>query len=93
MNPLFDHEKLQVYQDSLAFIAWLEPLLQELPKSIAVRDHLDRASTSIVLNLAEGNGKFTLPDRCRFLTLLGALLWSVRRRWTFWRRKDVAKWQ
>jgi four helix bundle protein len=27
---------------------------------------LDRASTSIPLNIAEGNGKFTKPDRCRF---------------------------
>jgi four helix bundle protein len=66
MNPLFDHEKLEVCRESLAFIAWLEPMLQKLPKSLAVRDQLDRASTSIVLNLAEGNGKFTSPDRCRF---------------------------
>ena len=65
MNRLFDHEKLEVYQESLAFIAWLEPLLQKLPRSVAVRAQLDRASTSIVLNLAEGNGKFTAPDRCR----------------------------
>ena len=27
---------------------------------------LDRASTSVPLNIAEGNGKFTSPDRCRF---------------------------
>jgi four helix bundle protein len=69
MNRCFDHEKLEVYQESLAFIAWLEPLMQQLPKSIAVRDQLDRASTSIVLNLAEGNGKFTRPDRCRFFDI------------------------
>jgi len=69
MNRCFDHEKLEVYQESLAFIAWLEPLMQQLPKSLAVRDQLDRASTSIVLNLAEGNGKFTLPDRCRFFDI------------------------
>lgn len=69
MNRLFDHEKLEVYQASLAFVAWLEPTLQKLPKTIAVRDHLDRASTSIVLNLAEGNGKFTSPDRCRFFDI------------------------
>ena len=61
-----DHEKLQVYQASLSFIAWLEPLLQKLPKSLSVIDQLDRASTSIPLNIAEGNGKFTGPDRCRF---------------------------
>jgi four helix bundle protein len=69
LNPLFDHEKLEVYRESLAFVAWLEPLLQKLPKTIAVRDRLDRASTSIVLNLAEGNGKYTAPDRCRFFDI------------------------
>src|SRR5688572_30841529 len=66
MNRLFDHEKLEVYRTSLAFTTWLEPLLERVPKSLAVRDQLDRASTSIPLNLAEGNGKFTGPDRCRF---------------------------
>lgn len=65
MHRMFDHEKLEVYQHSLKFIGWLEPLLEKLPKSLAVRDQLDRASTSIALNLAEGNGKFTRPDRCR----------------------------
>jgi four helix bundle protein len=69
MNRLFDHERLEVYRESLAFVAWLEPLLQKVPKSIAVRDQLDRASTSVVLNLAEGNGKFTPPDRCRFFDI------------------------
>jgi four helix bundle protein len=66
MNHYFDHEKLQVYQESLAIVAWLEPVIEKLPKTISVRDQLDRASTSIVLNLAEGNGKFTAPDRYRF---------------------------
>ena len=31
-----------------------------------VRNQLDRASTSVPLNIAEGNGKFTSADRCRF---------------------------
>ena len=69
MRPTFDHEKLQVYQDSLAFISWLELLLQKVPKSFSARDQLDRASTSIALNIAEGNGKFTGPDRCRFFDI------------------------
>ena len=63
---MFDHEKLEFDQESLLFIAWLEPFLEKLPKSLSVREQLDRASTSIPLNLAEGNGKFTKPDRCRF---------------------------
>jgi len=69
MTLSFDHEKLEVYQAALGFVAWVEPVLQELPKTMAVRDQLDRASTSIVLNLAEGNGKFTPADRCRFFDI------------------------
>lgn len=63
---MFDHEKLEVYQETLRFIAWLDPFLEKLPKSLSSREQLDRASTSMPLNLAEGNGKFTKPDRCRF---------------------------
>jgi four helix bundle protein len=66
---MFDHEKLDVYRESLAFVAWLEPFLEKTPRCGAVRDQLDRASTSISLNLAEGNGKFTGPDRCRFFDI------------------------
>ncbi len=31
-----------------------------------VKDQLDRASISIALNIAEGNGKYTPKDHCRF---------------------------
>lgn len=65
MNRRCDHEKLEVYQVSLGLLAWLEPILRRLPKGLAVVNQLDRASTSIPLNIAEGNGKFTGPDRCR----------------------------
>ena len=64
--PFFDHEKLNVYQDSIRFVAWAEPLTHSLPAKLSVRDQLDRAATSIPLNIAEGNGKFTPPDRCRY---------------------------
>ena len=66
MSRRLDHEKLEVYQASLAFITWLESILRDMPKSLAVTDQLDRASTSIPLNIAEGNGKFTGADRCRY---------------------------
>jgi four helix bundle protein len=69
MQRLFDHEKLEVYRASLAFLAWLEPVVQKLPKSLAVVDQLDRASTSLPLNIAEGSGKFTGADRCRFFDI------------------------
>lgn len=66
MRTSLDHEKLDVYQMSLQFIAWTLPRLEKLPANAAVRSQLDRASTSIPLNIAEGNGKFTSADRCRF---------------------------
>jgi four helix bundle protein len=69
MQRQLDHEKLEVYQSALAFIAWLEPILSQLPKTLAVAEQLDRASTSIALNIAEGNGKFTGADRCRFFDI------------------------
>lgn len=62
----FDHEKLTVYQQSISFVAWVSGLLEAIPKSIAVHGQLDRASTSVPLNIAEGNGKSTPKDRCKF---------------------------
>jgi four helix bundle protein len=55
-----------VYQASLEFITWTIPLLNRLPASASVRNQLNCASTSVPVNKAEGNGKFTSPDRCRF---------------------------
>ena len=69
METYFDHEKLDVYRASIEFVSWTDELLEGLPKSLAVTNQLDRASTSIPLNLAEGNGKFTDADRCRFFDI------------------------
>ena len=62
----FDHEKLTVYSKTVEFTAWATDLLQEVPKSLSVWDQLDRASTSMPLNIAEGTGKFTARDKCRY---------------------------
>jgi four helix bundle protein len=63
----FDHEKLIAYQFSIQFVVWASKLLEELPAKMAVFDQLDRASSSVPLNIAEGNAKYTAPDRCRYL--------------------------
>ena len=63
---LFDHEKLNVYRKAIDFVSWATTILERVPKSMAVHSQLDRSSTSIPLNVAEGTGKFTPPDRCRF---------------------------
>ena len=69
MKVAFDHEKLDVYQESIRFVCWVDELLHDIPKTLAVYNQLDRASTSIPLNIAEGNGKFTEADRCRFFDI------------------------
>ncbi len=65
----FDHEKLKVYQTAVLFVAWSSDLLTDIPKNISVHSQFDRASTSIPLNIAEGNGKYTAADRCRFFDI------------------------
>ena len=69
MKIYFDHEKLDAYKKALAFAQWAEVILERVPKSSAVHGQLDRARTSIVLNIPEGNGRFTSADRCRFFDI------------------------
>jgi four helix bundle protein len=73
MNPAqetwFDHEKLEVYREAIDFIAWLSELLEGSVRLGDVKDQLDRASTSIPLNIAEGNGKYAVKDPCRFFDI------------------------
>ncbi len=65
----FDHEKLEVYREAILFIAWLSALLDSAVRVGDVKDQQDRASTSIPLNIAEGNGKYNPKDRCRFFDI------------------------
>ena len=39
------------------------------PTTLSVCGQLDRASTSAPLNIAEGNGKYTPPDRCHYFEI------------------------
>lgn len=63
---LFDHEDLDVYQVALKLIAWLDPRLTKFSCSADLCSKLDKSTTSIVLNIAEGNGRFTGPDQSKF---------------------------
>jgi four helix bundle protein len=70
---MFDHEKLDVYQLQIQFVGWVTILLDDLAKETKsartreVRGQLDRASLSVLLNVAEGNGKRYLKARAKFL--------------------------
>ena len=69
MKTYFDHEKLDVYQEAIAFCGWVGELLSQISAKATAKDHLDPASTSLPLNIAEGNGKFSTVDRARFLEI------------------------
>lgn len=67
----FDHERLDVYQLELRFVAWTTELLAEVSgdrkaRVAEVSDHLDQASLSSLFNTAEGNGKRQRPVRAKF---------------------------
>src|SRR6195256_4641115 len=69
MKIYFDHEKLDVYREAINFCGWVGEFLASIPAKAAAKDQLDRASTSISLNIAEGNGKFSARDRARFFEI------------------------
>jgi four helix bundle protein len=71
MDPLFDHEKLDVYCVELGFVAWIAAFLDDASKSACrhrreLIEQLDRASLSVLLNTAEGNGKRQGRHRAKF---------------------------
>ncbi len=63
----FSHERLDVYRASLEFLSQSSSIIESLPRGRSdLVDQLDRAATSIVLNIAEGAGKFAKRDKRRF---------------------------
>lgn len=69
MKIYFDHKKLKVYQLSLEFIKLVDQILTHQPKKTCASDNLDRASTSVSLNISEGNSKYSPKDRCNFFDI------------------------
>ena len=66
----FMFEKLEVYQKAISFADQIAALTQDFPRGYGfLVDQLNRAALSIATNLAEGNGRFTKPDRKNFFTV------------------------
>lgn len=65
----FDHEKLKVYQKAIEFVKWSTNLMDSINTKEPIIDQLKRASYSIPLNIAEGNGRFSSKDRCHFFDI------------------------
>jgi len=67
VEVLLDAEKLDVYRLAVEFQAFVTPVL---PMASAIlRDQLERASVSIVLNIAEGAGRRGFGEKRRFYSI------------------------
>src|SRR5688572_22661651 len=64
---LFAHERLAAYQVSLDFVGWFHGLPGASELSSRRFRQIDQAATSVVLNIAEGNGRALEADRGKFL--------------------------
>lgn len=65
----FGHESLDVYRASLRFVRELNKIEEIAPCSSDLLGKLDKSSTSIVLNIAEGNGRFVVGEQSRFIQI------------------------
>src|SRR3990167_3887716 len=63
----FDHEKLDVYQTAIEFVVIIESIVKQFPRGSAyLVDQLQRAGSSVTLNIAEGAGEFSPNEKIRF---------------------------
>jgi four helix bundle protein len=67
---MFDFEKLEVYSKAKSLNKEVLKFLRE-NKSIDnyLRDQLKRASISIIINIAEGSGKFSKADKSNYYAI------------------------
>jgi len=67
---MFDFENLEVYKKakkiSKDILFWLKT---NKAMDSYLKDQLRRASISLVINIAEGSGKFSKPDKRNFYTI------------------------
>lgn len=72
------HEKLNCYTQSVEVAEDLSKEVAKWPRGYGyLADQLRRAVSSITLNIAEGNAKFSQPERRRFFQIARASIAEV----------------
>ena len=81
---MFDFEKLDVYRKAKELNKEVQHFLR-LNKKIDsyIRDQLRRASISMVINIAEGSGKFSPRDKSNFYTISRGSVYESVCSWLF----------
>ncbi len=63
----FHHNRLIVYRKAMDFVGVTAVIIVAIDGAYGfLRDQLGRAATSILLNIAEGSGEFSRPEKARF---------------------------
>jgi four helix bundle protein len=65
----FSHEGLDAYKVALELVVWFHRFLGCASIGSLYEQRLDKSTTSVVLNIAEGNGRFSQADQRRFLDI------------------------
>ena len=67
----FSFEKLEVWQNSRAFVKSVYLIINKLPneEKFAICNQLRRASVSVSSNIAEGSSRFSPKDQFRFIEI------------------------
>lgn len=63
---MLSYENLNAYQQAKSLYLHLRPTLVKTSIPLHLRDQLDRATTSILLNIAEGSAKYSPKDKRRY---------------------------
>src|SRR6516165_1869185 len=87
-----DHERLDVYQVALDFLVMANGIIEALPRGRShLADQFTRASTSIVLNLSEGAGKLSKPDKRRYYLIARGSATESAALLDVWHRLDACE--
>lgn len=84
---MFDFEKLEVYKKAKLFNAEIRSFISSNRLYPSTKDQLRRASFSIVLNLAEGSGRFVNLIDVISLSFREVQYSNVWQYWIFWKMK------
>jgi len=69
ISIMFDFEKLEVYKKAKQFNIAVSDFLRQNKIDRVTHDQLRRAAFSVMLNIAEGTGRLTKPDKRNFMLL------------------------
>jgi len=96
-KAVFHHERLDSYQAALQFYRWFLSGTAERVVESGITKTMDKLATSMVLNIAEGNGRFSILDQGSFLdtansaaTKLAAHL-DLAVQAGMWQKQDIAQ--